>query len=160
MGVEIERKWLPDREWVKNAINGICPAEIIQGYLCRKPVIRIRKEDDSYILTYKGEGLLQHKEDNLPLNKEAFEELLPKCSGKIVQKKRYRIPLTAHRSDPQQKDSGLIMEIDEFQKPDADLILLEVEFPDEETANSFTAPDFFGKEVTEDPNYYNSAMSV
>ena len=32
--------------------------DIEQGYLCTEPVVRIRKQDDTYYLTYKSKGLM------------------------------------------------------------------------------------------------------
>ena len=64
--MEIERKYL-----IKALPEGIltgCPCRSIeQAYLCTEPVVRIRKEDDSYYLTYKGKGLLAREEYNLPI---------------------------------------------------------------------------------------------
>lgn len=159
MGVEIERKWLPDKEWVSKVTAKASPEEITQGYLCRKPVIRIRKEGESYILTYKGKGLLQHEEYNLPLGKEAFEELLPKCSGKVIKKSRYRLPVKDCFPKETEGDNDLIMEIDVFREPDPGLVILEVEFPNREAAEVFQAPEAFGTDVTENPRYYNAVIS-
>ena len=35
--------------------------QIEQAYLCTEPVVRIRQEDDSFYLTYKGKGLLSRE---------------------------------------------------------------------------------------------------
>ena len=51
--------------------------QIEQAYLCTEPVVRIRQEDDSFYLTYKGKGLLSREEYNLPLTREAYAHLLP-----------------------------------------------------------------------------------
>lgn len=34
---------------------------IEQGYLCTDPVVRVRREDEEYILTYKGSGMIDRK---------------------------------------------------------------------------------------------------
>ena len=48
------------------------PFRIIeQAYLNTAPVIRIRREDDSFYLTYKGKGLMAREEYNLPLDKSS-----------------------------------------------------------------------------------------
>ena len=31
------------------------------AYLCTAPVLRVRREDDDYILTYKGSGMLERE---------------------------------------------------------------------------------------------------
>ena len=51
---------------------------IEQGYLCRKPVVRIRRQDDDYILTYKSGGLMAREEYNLPLGAEGYAHLKEK----------------------------------------------------------------------------------
>ena len=38
--------------------------------------------------------------------------------------------------------------------------MVEVEFPDEETAKKFTPPPYFGDEVTFDKRFHNSNMST
>ena len=121
--------------------------EITQAYLCTDPVMRIRKQDDEYIFTYKGKGLMVREEYNLPLNKEAFEKLLTKTEGHVISKTRYQIP-----------HGTLLIELDLFESP-SDLIMAEIEFPDEESARAFTPPEWFDRDVTEDPAYHNSNMS-
>ena len=68
--MEIERKFLvttPPENYGSFPLH-----EIEQAYLCTEPVVRIRKEDDNYYLTYKSKGLLAREEYNLPLTKEAY----------------------------------------------------------------------------------------
>lgn len=143
--MEIERKFTI-RELPEN-LESYPHVEITQAYLCTEPVMRIRKQDEEYIFTYKGKGLMVREEYNLPLTKEAFDKLLPKAEGHIISKTRYQIPL-----------GNLVIELDLFQSP-TDLIMAEVEFPDEETANAFTPPAWFDRDVTNDPAYHNSNMS-
>ena len=144
MGMEIERKYL-----IKDMPNlDKCEKEVIeQGYLNKKPVIRVRRSNDDYYMTYKGKGLMAREEYNLPLNKEAYEHLVTKCDGNIIKKVRYIIPI----------ENELIVELDVFSYPEG-LVMAEVEFPDIETANSFKAPEWFGEEVTDDPKYHNVNM--
>ena len=143
--MEIERKFTI-RELPEN-LDSYPHVEITQAYLCTEPVMRIRKQDEEYIFTYKGKGLMVREEYNLPLTKEAFDKLLPKAEGHIISKTRYQIPL-----------GDLVIELDLFQSP-TDLIMAEVEFPDEEAAHAFTPPAWFDRDVTNDPAYHNSNMS-
>ena len=133
------------------------PCHLIeQAYLNTDPVIRIRKEDASYYLTYKGSGLMAREEYNLPLNEEAYYHLLKKADGRIITKKLYVIPLTQYQpEDP----NGLSIELDVFEGELAPLIIAEIEFPTEEMARAFTAPDLFLEDVTFDPRYHNSNLS-
>ena len=145
--MEIERKYLINK--LPDNINEY-PFHIIeQAYLCTNPVVRVRRQDEEYILTYKGDGLLAREEYNLALNKEAYEHLLTKADGNVISKKRYLIPLNDH----------LTIELDQFYKPMNDLLLAEVEFPSLEEANTFVPPEWFGEDVTFDTAYHNSTMS-
>lgn len=145
--MEIERKYLvrvlPDQ--LENY-----PCRILeQGYLNTNPVVRIRRDNDKYELTYKSAGLMTRQEYNLPLNQKSYEHLLTKIDGRLIQKKRYMIPLS----------SGLTAELDIFEGSLAPLKLVEVEFPTEDDANAFTAPDWFGEDVTFSGKYHNSYLS-
>ena len=88
--MEIERKFT-----VAALPENLCeyPCLVIeQAYLNTDPVIRIRRQNAEYYLTYKGKGLLSREEYNLPLNKEAYEHLRSKADGNLISKKRFLIP--------------------------------------------------------------------
>lgn len=145
--MEIERKYLihtlPDN------LNIVKTREIEQGYLCTEPVVRIRKDNDKYELTYKSKELMSREEYNLPLTKEAYEHLKEKIDGRLIVKSRQEIPL----------GESLIIELDIFHGELKPLILAEVEFPDVEKANAFTPPEWFGEDVTFSSEYHNSTLS-
>ena len=154
--MEIERKYLI-KELPDHLENYSC-REIEQGYLCQNPVVRIRKDNDEYYLTYKGKGLLAREEYNLPLTKESYEHLREKIDGKAITKKRYMIPLPSPSyQNGFQSDEALTIELDLFSSP-TDLIMAEVEFSSLEMANAFVAPDWFGEDVTDNPAYHNVNM--
>lgn len=123
--------------------------EIEQGYLSTDPVVRIRREDDSFYLTYKGKGLLAREEYNLPLTAESYEHLLTKVDGIVISKRRYLIPL----------DSKHTIELDLFKGALNPLVVAEVEFESEEDADAFEIPDWFDKEVTYDRSFTNAELS-
>ena len=144
--MEIERKFT-----IKNLPEDLekYPCSIIeQAYLNTAPVIRIRRQDDAYFLTYKGSGMLAREEYNLPLDQASYEHLLPKADGNVISKKRYLIPFPPYT-----------IELDVFDPPFAPLVLAEVEFSTEEEANLFEPPAWFGEDVTYDPSYTNAAIS-
>lgn len=148
MGMEIERKFLI-RELPENIES--YPHHIIeQGYLSTEPVVRVRRSDDKYYMTYKASGMLSREEYNLPLTKESYEHLIEKADGNIISKVRYLIPI---------ENTDLTIELDVFKAPLAPLVMAEVEFPSIEAANDFSMPDWFVKEVTDDRRYHNSNMS-
>jgi len=144
--MEIERKFLV-KTLPENLESYPC-RHLEQGYLCTKPAVRVRKDNDKYELTYKSGGMMARMEYNLPLTKEAFEHLKAKTDGRLIVKTRYMIPL-----DP------YTIELDVFGGDLAPLILAEVEFPSEEEALAFVAPDWFGEDVTFDGRYHNTYLS-
>lgn len=144
--MEIERKFLVRR--LPEKLEQYPKQRIEQAYLCRSPVVRVRRSNDDYYLTYKGAGLLAREEYNLPLTAEAYAHLLAKADGSRIAKDRYRIPWETHT-----------VELDLFAPPFAPLVLAEVEFNTEEEAAAFQPPDWFGAEVTYDPAYSNSSLS-
>lgn len=145
--MEIERKYLIHNLPV-NLDQYEC-RQIEQGYLNTDPVVRIRKSDDKYTLTYKGSGLMCREEYNLPLNAEAFAHLKEKIDGILIQKKRYLIPLT----------EKLTIELDVFEGELAPLCLAEVEFETKKEAEDFIPPAWFGEDVTFSSKYHNSTLS-
>lgn len=145
--MEIERKYLihtlPDH------LEDYPHRTLEQAYLCTEPVVRVRRDDNDYILTYKSKGLMVREEYNLPLTEEAYRHLLVKADGRIITKERYCIPYGDH----------LTVELDVFDGDLAPLLLAEVEFASEEEANAFTPPAWFGKDVTFSSKYHNSTLS-
>ena len=127
--MEIERKYLV-RKLPEN-LEQYNKKKIAQGYLCTEPVVRIRRSNDDYYMTYKGDGLMVREEYNLPLTQEAYEHLRPKIDGLLIAKTRYLIPL----------DNKLTAELDVFEEDLNGLVIVEVEFNTVEEANAFHAPD-------------------
>lgn len=145
--MEIERKFL-----IKSLPENLeeYPFHIIeQGYLCTSPVVRIRQQDDAYVLTYKSGGMMAREEYNLPLTREAYEHLKKKIDGNLISKKRYVIP----------EKNNLNIELDLFSPPFEWLVLAEVEFPTEEAARAYIPPSWFGEDVTYSGKYHNSYLS-
>lgn len=158
--MEIEKKYTV-KELPENLETYPCKI-IEQAYLNTSPVVRVRKSDDSYYLTYKGSGLMAREEYNLPLDETSYRHLLEKADGNVISKKRYVIPI----ENPQFNDSysplttpELCIELDIFAPPFSPLVMAEVEFPDLEMANAFIPPAWFDEEVTDNPEYHNSVMS-
>lgn len=159
--MEIERKFTI-KKLPKN-LEHYPSLYIEQAYLNTAPVIRVRKQEDSYYLTYKGSGMMEREEYNFPLNEEAYYHLRSKADGIIISKRRYLITL----EDPQFAEGGprppkgytLTIELDVFDEPLAPLIMAEVEFGSREAAETFIPPDWFLEDVTYNPTYHNSTLS-
>lgn len=143
---EIERKYLIHS--LPDDLESYPYHEIEQAYLCTEPVVRIRKQDDEYYMTYKSKGLMIREEYNLPLTAESYAHLKTKIDGHLISKRRYLIPHGEHT-----------IELDVFHSPRSGLTLAEVEFSSEEAALSFQAPDWFGEDVTGSSEYHNSNLS-
>lgn len=152
--MEIERKFrvteLPqDLDQYKKKV-------IKQGYLCKSPVVRIRKSNDRYILTYKNkkgisqEYAIQSNEIEVDLTQEAFEHLLTKVDNNVIEKVRYLIPY----------DENHTIELDVFEGKLKGLYFAEVEFESEEDAKNFVKPEWFGEDVSFDKQYRNSFLST
>lgn len=147
--MEIEKKYLV--ACLPEGYEAFPFHEIEQAYLCTDPVVRIRKEDEEYYLTYKSKGLLVREEYNLPLTKEAYDHLLGKADGIVLTKRRYRIPI---------EGTGLTAELDIFKGEYQGLLLVEVEFETKEQADGFDAPAWFGRDVTFSGEYQNSRLAL
>ncbi len=146
--MEIERKYLisaPPEDFLTWPCH-----KIEQAYLCTQPVIRIRRENDAFYMTYKSAGLLAREEYNLPLTAEAYAHLLTKADGVILTKNRYHCPISG---------TDLIIELDVFSGVYEGLMLAEVEFPSVEEAKAFVPPAWFGEDVTFSGEYQNSRLS-
>lgn len=169
MGMEIERKFLV-KAFPENP-ERFPYHEIVQGYLCRHPAVRVRREDDRYYMTYKGlrqAGQIGQEEYNLPLSKEAFDHLLAKADGRLIEKRRVLIPLNAdafsHAANADAASwaasgEGQI-ELDVFSGEFEGLQIAEVEFPSEEIAAAYHPADWFGREVTGDEHYSNAWLAL
>lgn len=153
--MEIEKKYkikyMPD-EMEK------CPKKVIeQGYLCTRPVLRIRKSNEEYILTYKSRfGLPKAdkavkvcNEEEMRLDEAGYQHLKKKIDGKLIQKVRYLIPLKG----------GLTAELDVFEGNLEGLVIVEVEFSSQQEARNFIPPDWFGEDVTSDKRYTNKELA-
>lgn len=150
--MEIEKKFL-----VKALPSGLDKYEkknIEQGYLCLDPVVRIRKSNNQYILTYKSiadgsSDVRINNEIEAALTKEGYEHLRQKTDGYIIEKTRYIIPLP----------DGHTGELDMFGGRLKGLYFIEVEFKNKEDAANFVPPEWFGANVSGDKRYTNSYLS-
>lgn len=146
MPKEIERKFLVNNSEFKNLSRGIL---IRQGFLSsdKERVVRIRIIEDKAYITIKGLSIGATRSEfeyEIPLN-DAAVILNELCKKPIIEKYRYRINF-----------GNSIWEVDEFMGLNAGLIIAEIELEHEN--QTFDIPDWIGKEVTDDPRYYNSNL--
>lgn len=126
--------------------------QIEQGYLAidGDVEVRVRSRGEACTLTVKGGHGQVRSERELPLDDDAFAALWPLTAGRRLVKHRHVVPL----------DGGLLAEIDVYHGALAGLRVVEVEFPSEDASGAFTAPAWFGDEVTDDPRYANQRLAA
>jgi len=147
--MEIERKWVLDA-----APDGLAEhrsQRFEQGYLAIDPAgaeVRVRRKDGkTSVMTVKtGKGLVRGEEEWEIAN---FDALWPLTAGRQVRKTRYFIPL-----------GDLTVELDVYEGDLDGLVTAEIEFPDEASAQAFDAPDWLGRDVTDDARYGNRVLAV
>ena len=108
-----------------------------------------KPDKNRYSLTVKGGGGKMRKETEIEITAQQFDALWPLTEGKQIRKIRHRIP-----------HGRLTAELDIYIEPLDGLAIAEVEFKSEKASNNFTAPDWFGREVTDDKRYKNQNLAV
>ena len=150
MNQEIERKYLVTSDCYKDM--AVARYRIRQGYISREKTgtVRVRITDDKAYLTIKGKPAVGHfaryEWEKEILVKEA-EELMKLCQGTIIDKTRWIVPA---------KEKELKWEVDEFHGKHDGLVVAEIELASEDQV--VVLPAFIGKDVTDDPQYYNANM--
>lgn len=140
MSFEIERKWLLDK------LPEMCkfkePCEIEQCYFAQSPTVRIRKSlqhDSPYRMAIKGPGSIKRVELEEDISEEFYEKIKKFMVNPIgiVNKKFWKFPIEGTNLS---YEMSIVDDI---------WCYVEVEFETEKEANSFEAPDWFGKDVTD-----------
>lgn len=147
MAKEIERKFLVNHDnWRKDVTKSI---HYIQGYFTTNAScsIRIRVSGDKADLNIKSATLgITRTEYEYPLPLEDANEMLDHlCNKPLLEKTRYYV-----------QHQGHLWEIDVFTGDNEGLIVAEIELKSAE--EKFSLPDWAGKEVSDDPRYYNVCL--
>ena len=150
--IEIEKKWLIDKDKIKYDLSEAKVYEIEQTYINFSPEIRIRRVNDtqfSFTLKYNmtSDGLVRDELDFL-IDEKQYNELKPKQVGNTVYKTRYKLL----------KD-GQVIAIDIFKGDLEGLAYMEIEFASIEEANLYETPDWVIKDVTDDIRYKNASLA-
>ena len=148
--MEIERKYLVTSDCYKEM--AVARYHIRQGYISREKTgtVRVRITNDKAYLTIKGkpaEGHFARYEWEKEILVKEAEELMKLCQGTIIDKTRWIVPAM---------EEGLKWEVDEFHGKHEGLVVAEIELASEEQIVAL--PAFIGKDVTDDPQYYNANM--
>ncbi|MGA7869971.1 MAG: CYTH domain-containing protein [Candidatus Binatus sp.] len=148
MAKEIERKFLVrPRKW-SDLGSGLA---IRQGYLSAtaQSSVRVRTYGDRAYVTIKGNTsdiTRDEYEYEIPAV-DAHEILGNLCEHPPIEKTRYRIVFKGHT-----------WEVDEFGGANRGLTLAEVELKD--PREQVELPDWIDREVSGDPRYFNSNLSI
>ncbi|OIR06655.1 inorganic triphosphatase [mine drainage metagenome] len=148
MANEIERKFLVKNTDWKHHTSG----ELFrQGYLNidSERTVRVRIVGEKGFLTIKGKTkniTRAEYEYEIPVA-DASNMLDTLCFGPQIQKIRYRVSF-----------AGQTWEVDEFLGDNTGLIVAEIELDSEDQKIEF--PEWIGEEVSNDPRYYNSNLTV
>lgn len=147
MATEIERKFLlVNNDWRKEITRQVL---MRQGYLSgtEKASVRVRVAGDKASLNIKSATLnitRKEFEVDLPVD-DAHEMLNLLCEQPLIEKTRYYVPNGLHT-----------WEIDVFSGDNDGLVVAEIELQDEQ--EPFNKPAWLGKEVSDDPRYYNVCL--
>lgn len=147
MALEIEKKFLLNYVPEDLMHNGI---KMVQGYMLNQKdkVVRIRIAGEKAFLTIKGKtvnSVRKEYEYPIPVN-DAQEMLDLLCEKPIIEKTRNYI-----------EHKGFTWEVDCFHGNNSGLMVAEIEL--DRIDQEFEKPDWIGKEVSEDPKYYNSNLT-
>ena len=154
MATEIERKFLLAE--LPATLRLARRKTINQGYLALDgdTEVRVRTGSEQPTLTIKsGRGSVR-TEVELALEGAQASELWELTEGRRVQKTRRRVRLAGTGTDGE-----LVAEVDEYSGSLDGLVVVEVEFPDEEAARGFRPPTWFGRELTDDWRYANRSLA-
>lgn len=146
MGVEIERKFLvTGSAWRSSVVKSVA---IDQGYLeTSKATVRVRTLDDLAFLTIKGmtSGITRSEwEYEIPMD-DARQMLDELCGSRRLTKVRHFLMHGGHE-----------WTIDVFEGELDGLVMAEVELKSDD--ENVDLPEWIEREVSDDPQYYNSNM--
>jgi adenylate cyclase len=148
MAKEIERRFLVEpRKW-SDLGDGLA---IRQGYLTVSKIcsVRVRTYGDHGYVTMKGatRGITRDEyEYEIPMT-DANEILDSLCENPPIEKTRYRVVFKGHT-----------WEVDEYAGANQGLTVAEVEL--KEAREQVELPDWVDREISGDPRYYNSNLSI
>ena len=145
MAEEIERKFLIANDGWRSGEG----RRYRQGYLStvKERTVRVRVAGDRGYLTVKGvtrgATRAEFEYEIPPMDAEQMLDTL--CERPLIEKRRYAVQY-----------AGLTWEVDEFFGDNEGLMIAEVEL--ESADQKVTLPPWVGREVTDDPRYYNANL--
>lgn len=148
MAMEIERKFLVINDDWRHFVGK--SSRMRQGYLNQSgnASVRVRCDAERAWINIKSARLgMQRQEFEYEIPRVDAEEILESLAGKpLIEKTRHFAEIGAHT-----------WEIDEFEGPNAGLVVAEIELG--EADEFFERPAWIGAEVTQDARYYNTSLA-
>lgn len=155
MGLEIEKKWVIDKDKIPYDLSKADCFEIKQTYINYTPEIRVREIKNNGVVWYMmaikryvNDDALTREESDFYITQKEYESTVGKGLDNTIYKKRYQFEV-----------DGLTYAVDIFEGDLEGLAYLEIEFESEELANSFETPDWIIKDVTNDRRYKNQELA-
>ncbi|MCI3920068.1 adenylate cyclase [Paenibacillus sp. TRM 82003] len=161
MALEIERKFLlaefPDGEAEAGRLRIESRRRIEQTYLAihEEEELRLRKLTDlatgeaEYVHTFKrGRGIVR-EEIETTIAAGLYDQVIERVGYKPLVKTRTACRLA-------EGNRFVDIEIDDYEQ--LRLLVAEVEFPDEASANAFVPPSWFGEEISSSKTYSNKEI--
>ncbi|MDQ0063422.1 CYTH domain-containing protein [Paenibacillus harenae] len=157
MAMEIERKFLLQETVERLAEQGIIhivsEQRIEQTYLALDvdQELRVRKITNvatgelTFTHTFKQGNGLAREEIEYSINESIYEQVVNAFQA---------VPLTKNRVTAEWNDT--VIEIDIYDQ--LKLTVLEIEFESESEAHAFDAPDWFGKDISDERQYSNKTV--
>lgn len=151
--VEIEKKWLIDKDKIPYDLSNSEIIEIEQTYICFSPEIRVRKINNGKEYTFAvktnitSDGMIRDEIENF-ITQEEYNNLMKKQEGNTIYKTRYQF-----------LDGDYLLAVDIFSGELEGLAYLEIEFENQEEADNFQTPNWVIKDVTSDLNYKNGHLA-
>lgn len=151
--VEIEKKWLIDKDKIPYDLSNSEIIEIEQTYICFLPEIRVRKINNGKEYTFAvktnitSDGMIRDEIEDF-ITQEEYNNLMKKQEGNTIYKTRYQF-----------LDGDYLLAVDIFSGELKGLAYLEIEFENQEEADNFQTPNWVIKDVTSDLNYKNGHLA-
>lgn len=151
---EVERRWLINKDDIPYDLNTIEGEDQEQSYLDDNPEIIIRRNNmgESFYIESKANrrenGLVDDKTEKTILEKD-YNELFEDKKGNTLIKTRFTV-----------REDDLVYIMDLYSNELSGVGILEIEFNGIDEANRFVAPEWVGREVTYDEDYYGYNLAT
>lgn len=156
---EVERKYLVDLDKLtgKVDLDDVKHADLRQGYVATGAdgsETRVRSiNGERFELTVKTPGMIERGERTVTITRELFDGMWEQTEGKRTEKTRYYLPFGKYT-----------IELDVYKGHLTGLATAEVEFDGRGDdarlkAATFTPPEWFGADVSEDARYKNRNLA-